>query len=185
MRHRTRATPARTPGAGVAFVFLLLGMFLAPRAHAMAAPDSAGFARLAKTAGPSGRAELRVLWQHEWYTLRKASYDSSGVHGGVRERDTKGMTAVWAEPAPQGDIAWADVERLQVPNGRRRSAAPVVGAVLGAGVGSSVVAYASLESRFNPMAVVAVIGLSAVFGAVEGLVFEGLIPFKKPRWVEF
>lgn len=181
-----RATPARTPGAGVAFFMLaLLGTLLAPPAHALAVPDSAGFARLAKTAGRSGRADLRVLWQHEWYTLRKASYDSSGVRGGARERDTKGMTAVWAEPAPQGDIAWADVERLQVPNGPRRSAAPVVGAVLGAGVGSSLAAYASLDSHFNPMAVVAVIGLSAVFGAVEGLVFDGLIPFKKPRWVEF
>jgi hypothetical protein len=180
-----RATPARTPGAGVAFVFLLLGALLAPRAHAMAVPDSAGFARLAKTAGRSGRADLRVLWQHEWYTLRKASYDSSGVHGGARERDTKGMTAVWAEPAPQGDIAWADVERLQVPNGQRRSAAPIVGAVLGASVGSSAAAYASVGSHVDPMAVVAVIGLSALFGAVEGAVFDGLIPFKKPRWVEF
>lgn len=164
---------------------VLFALALAPvSARAIPMPDSAGFARLERMAGPSGRAELRVLWRAEWLELRGASYDSTGVRGGERETSTGGITSVWAV-RDSTTIPWAEVERLRVPGARGRPVGAIVGASVFGLIGLSAIAAASTEYQMSAGTGILVESVFLISGAAIGALLHGLNPWRKPTWVDF
>lgn len=164
-----------------ALVVALLCGLCAWRAQAMEAPDSLGLVRLAKLAGHSGSARVRVLRDSVWVTFSAVRFDATGLRAGPPGQAVAHVTDVWTEATPDSDIAWSSITRLQVPRPRGHWRAPVVGAVIGGLISLPFVLGWPEGSGTKPGALV----LGVALGALVGKGLSVINPFRGSDWVDF